>query len=109
MKQFMRQFVMILVLSGVVLLTACSSSGGGFRSGGYGVYDGYGYPYRGYGYGCCYDDDDYDDYRRDRAEERRERVRERRESTNLTRPSPMGGGMGRPAGLSRGGGDRRGR
>ena len=100
MKNFIRLSVILLSLSGALLLTACSSSGG-YGSGGYGVYDDYGYPYRGYGYGrCCYRDDDRHNDRPDRPN--------RGEGTSLTRPGSSGGGMGRPARMSRGGGGLRG-
>jgi len=96
MQQFIRLFVSLLALSGVLLVTACSSSGGGYRSGGYDVYDNYGYPNYGYGYGrCCYDDHDHNHDRPDRPN---------RDGTRLTRPRPSGGGMGRPARMPRGGG-----
>ncbi|MGI9321806.1 MAG: VOC family protein [Thiogranum sp.] len=97
MKQFIRLFVNLLTLSGVLLVTGCSSSGGGYGSGGYDVYDNYGYPHYGYGYGrrCCYDDHDHD--RPDRPN---------RDGTRLTRPGHSGGGMGPPARMSRGGGFR---
>jgi hypothetical protein len=109
MKPFIRQFVILLALSGVLLLTACSSSGGGYGSGGYGVYDDYGYPYRGYGYGgCCYDDDDHHHDRPDRPNRGEGTSFQTRPGTSLTRPGPSGGGMGRPARMSRGGGGLRG-
>jgi len=113
MRQFIRLFMISLSLSGVLLLTACSSSGGGYRSDHGGVYSDYRYPYYGHGYGgCCYDNDDAEDYleaRDDRRQAGRERRQERRENRpdrpggGMTRP---GGGMGRPAGMSRGGGGR---
>lgn len=106
MKHSIRQFVILLALFGVLLLTGCSSSGGGYRSGGYGgVYDDYGYPHRGYGYGgCCYDDDDRHNNRPDRPNRGDGTSFQTRPGTSLTRPSPSGGGMGRPAAMSRGGG-----
>jgi len=80
MRHFIRLFVIPLALSGVLLLTGCSSSG--YSSGHDDVYGGYGYPYYGYG-GHYYDNDDVDDYldaRQDRRQAGQERRQERREN-----------------------------
>jgi len=106
MKQFIRPFVIFLALFGVLLLSGCSGSGGGTSSVHYGVYSGYGYPY-------YYDDDsDYYYYRRDHYNRpdnpnRPDRPNKPDRPTKPGRPSTQpvyGGGMGRPTGMSRGGG-----
>ena len=105
MKQSIRPFVIFLALSSVLLLTACSGSGGGYSSVHYGVYSGYGYPYYGRG------DNNYYYYnnrpnrpnRPDRPD-RPNRPNRPERPVNLPAQRP-GGGMGRPA-ISRGGGGR---
>jgi hypothetical protein len=109
MRQFIRLFVISLALSGVLLLTGCSTSGNGRDS--YSVYSGYGYPYygsRGYYYD---DDDDHHHHKKDRPDRPDRPNRPSRPGTQpVTRPgggmTRPGGGMGRPAGMSRGGGGR---
>jgi len=55
MQQFIRRFVILLVLTGVLFLTGCAGYDDGsvsvHGSVSYGVYGGYGYPGYGYGYG----------------------------------------------------------
>jgi len=77
MKQFIRLFVILLALTCLLLLTGCAPRDRSAWSSPryYGVYDGYGYPH-GYGYGGY-------PYRYDRPR--------------------SSAGMGRPAGMSRGG------
>ena len=52
MKRFIRRFVILLALPGILVLTGCASSGDGsvsvYGSVSYGVYGGYGYPRYGY-------------------------------------------------------------
>ena len=100
MEQVIKKLVFLLALSSLLFLTGCSGSGGGYTSVSYGVYGGYGYPY-GYGYGYRDVDVDIDRPNREGRTERRENVR-----TNAASRSGSSG-MGRPAGMSRGGGGRR--
>jgi hypothetical protein len=110
MKRFIRLFVISLAFPGVLLLTGCTGYGGGYSSGNYSVYSGYGYPYYGNG-GYYYDDDDHHHRpnrpdRPDRPDrpvspERPVNLPAQRPGGGMNRP---GGGMGRPAGMSRGGG-----
>ena len=99
MKQFVRRFATLLALPGLLLLTGCSTSGGG--SGGsanYGVYGGYGYPYYRYGYDdCCYGDRDYD--REDVQERRQDRRENISNNPNVQPGSRPSGSMGRPSGM----------
>jgi len=97
MKQSIRPFVILLACSGVLLLTACSSSGSSTSTVHYGVYTGYGYPYYRYDV-----DNNYYYNRPDRPDRPNRPIRPERPVTlPVQRP---GGGMGRPAGISRGGG-----
>jgi len=103
MKQSIRPFVILLALSGVLLLTGCSGSGGGHSSVHYGVYSGYGYPYYGSGGNNYY----YYNNRPNRPNrpdrpDRPDRPNRPERPTTLPAQRP-GGGMGRPA-MSRGGG-----
>jgi len=54
MKQFNRSFMILLTLSGILLLAACSTTYdpgySSYSSTNYGVYGGYGYPYYGHGH-----------------------------------------------------------
>ena len=50
MKQFNRLLVILPAFCGVLLLTGCGTPSGSVN---YGVYVGYNYPYYGYGYGGC--------------------------------------------------------
>lgn len=99
MEQVLRKLVFLLAFASLLFLTACSGSGGGYTSVSYGVYGGYGYPY-GYGYNNV--DVNIDRPDRDQRVERREDVR-----TQAVSRSGSSAGMGRPAGMSRGGGGRR--
>jgi len=113
MGYFIRLIVVSLACSAVLLLTACSSNGGEYRTVHYSVYSGYDYPYYGGG-GYYYDNDVYinrrpdDNDRPDRPDRPNRPIRPERPTTlpaqrpggGMTRP---GGGMGRPA-MSRGGG-----
>lgn len=96
MKQSIRPFVILLAFSGVLLLTACSSSGSSTVH--YGVYSGYGYRY------YDYDNDNY--YYSNRPDRPDRPIRPNRPERPVTLPAQRpGGGMGRPAGgISRGGG-----
>ncbi len=102
----------LLALTGVLLLVGCSGSG--YSTVHYGVYSGYGYPF--------YDDDidHYHYYNRPNHPNKPGRpgagtsIQPRpgtsfqtRPGTSFTRPGLSGGGMGRPARMSRGGGGRR--
>ena len=115
MRHFIRLFLVSLACSAVLLLTACSSNGGEYRTVHYSVYSGYDYPYYGGG-GYYYDNDYYynrrpgDNDKPDRPHRPDRPLRPERPTTlpaqrpggGMTRP---GGGMGRPA-MSRGGGGR---
>jgi hypothetical protein len=57
MKILFRRCAVSLALPAVLFLTGCSSTGTQYSSVNYSVYDGYGYPY--YGYGRYYYDDDH--------------------------------------------------
>ena len=96
MKQSIRLSAMFLSLSGVLLLSACSGTGG-YSTVHYGVYSGYGYP--SYGGGNNY----YYYNNRPNNPNRPDRpVRPERPSTQpVQRP---GGGMGRPVRAPPGGG-----
>ncbi len=84
MQASKRFWLLTLLFPGLVLLNACSSTGGSDRPQVSGsvqsVYGGYGYPYYGY-----YDDDYYDD-RVEHIEERRQKGQERREERRENRP-----------------------
>lgn len=98
MKQSIRPIIALLALSGVLLLAACSN--GGYSTVHYGVYSGYGYPYYGHGHDHYY----YYDNKPDRPDRPDRPNRPDRPSIQpVHRP---GGGMGRPSGISRGGGGR---
>jgi len=100
MKQSIRPFVILLAFSGLLLLTACSSSGTSTVH--YGVYSGYGNRYYG-------DIDNHYYYNRPDRPDRPNRpdrpIQPDRPGRPVTLPAQRpGGGMGRPAGISRGGG-----
>ena len=111
MKVSNRFWLLTLLLPGVVLLNACSSTGGSDRPQVSGsvtsVYGGYGYPYYGY-----YNDDYYEDraeYLLDQQKKRQERREERRENRPNTKPADRSRtrpstGMGRPSRMQMGGG-----
>jgi hypothetical protein len=121
MKILFRRCAVPLALPGILLLTACSTTPGTqYSSVNYSVYDGYSYPYYAYG-GYYYDDDHHhnndndDDHDRPDRPDRPNRpdrpIRPDRPSTQpATRPAGgmnrSAGGMGRPSGMSRGGGGR---
>ncbi len=102
MKQVIKKLAFLLALSSLLFIAGCTGSGGGYSTTSYGVYSGYGYP-AGYGYGSRYryDDIDIDIDRHDRVENRVDR------RENVRTHSASRSGMGRPAGMSRGGGGRR--
>ena len=97
MKQSIRLFVTFLVFSGALLLSGCSSSGGGYRSDNYGVYSGYGYPYYG-------SENNYYNNNNPNNPNRPERPNNRPDRPTTLPAQRPGGGMGRPAGMPRGGG-----
>lgn len=105
MTRYNSLLVIALTVSVTLPLTGCSSSGG---SGHYSVYSGYDYPYYGNRY-YYYDDDDKNKNNKPDRPDRPDRpVRPERP---VARPLPAhggmsrpAGGMGRPAGMSRGGG-----
>ena len=101
MKQVIKTLAFFLALSSLLFISGCSGSGGGYSSTSYSVYSGYGYP-AGYGYGYRYDDIDIDIDRNDRMEARVDR-----RANVRTHTASRSGSMGRPAGMSRGGGGRR--
>jgi len=104
MKQSIRPVVIFLALSGVLLLSGCSGSGGSYSSVHYGVYSGYGYPYYGRG------GDNYYYYNnRPNRPDRPDRPNRPDRPTTLPAQRPGGGmtrpSMGRPSGgMARGGG-----
>jgi hypothetical protein len=106
MRHLVRLLVITLASSCVLLLPGCSTYGGGYDSGDYGVYGGYGYPYYDNG-GYYYDgDNDHNDNRPDRPDRplRPTHLPARIPGGGMSRPM---GGMGRPAGgMARGGGGR---
>ena len=97
MKNFTRLFVISLAFSDVLLLSGCSTSGGGYSSGNYGVYSDYRYPY----YGSS--NNNYYYYNKSNNPNRPDRPNRPERPTTLPAQRP-GGGMGRPAGMPRGGG-----
>ncbi len=99
MGQVIKKLLLLLALSSLLFLTACSGSGGGYTSVSYGVYGGYGYPY-GYGYNNV--DVDIDRPNKEQRIERRDNVK-----THAVSRSGSSAGIGRPARMSRGGGGRR--
>jgi len=84
MQASKRFWLLTLLLPGVVLLNACSSTGGSDRPQVSGsvqsVYGGYGYPYYGY-----YNEDYYED-RAEHIEEQQQKRQERREERQENRP-----------------------
>ena len=104
MRLFIGLLVMSLASSGVLLLSGCSTSGGGYGSANDGVYSGYGYPQYDNDRYYYYKDNDNHDNRPDRPDRpvRPTTLPAQRPGGGMSRP---GGGMGRPAGgMSRGGG-----
>ena len=98
MKNFTRLFVISLAFSSVLLLSGCSTYGGGYSSGNYSVYSSYGYPYYGH------DNDNYYYYNnKPNNPNRPDRPDRPGRPTTLPAQRP-GGGMGRPAVMPRGGG-----
>lgn len=110
MKQFIRLFVILLALPCVLLLTGCSprDRSGWSSPGYYGVYDGYRYPRYGYGYGGYPHRHDRPDRpnkpnRPDRPDRPGVKPRPERPSIQPASGPRSSAGMGRPAGMSRGG------
>ena len=104
MKKFIRLFVLLLALPGALLLTGCSTSGSGSGSVSvhYGIYGGYGYPRYGYRYNDININRPDRPDRPNRPERPGLKPKPDRPSTQPVSRPRSSGGMGRPAGMSRG-------
>ena len=93
MKQFNRLFVILPAFCGVLLLTGCGTPSGSIN---YGVYVGYDYPYYGYGYGGCCNNNNPE--RPDRPERPDKPDRPEKPDRPSTQPVPRSSSnMGQPS------------
>jgi len=96
MKKFNRLFVILPAFCGVLLLTGCGTPSGSVN---YGVYVGYNYPYYGYGYGgCCNNNNPERPDKPDRPERPDKPDRPEKPDRPSTQPVPRSSSnMGQPS------------